>query len=82
MVFKRDSQELDDVTPKKSPEQTFENVSEEVDPDAFDRSQLARLGKKSVLRVRLNQPLLLFITSPLLVEKLEPYITLSSNRHR
>ncbi|KAI8665388.1 hypothetical protein FALCPG4_008268 [Fusarium falciforme] len=50
MVFKRDSQELDDVTPKKSPEQTFENVSEEVDPDAFDRSQLARLGKKSVLR--------------------------------
>lgn len=78
MVFKRDSQELDDVTPKKSPEQTFENVSEEVDPDAFDRSQLARLGKKSVLRVRLNP---YFCSSHRLLEKLQPYNIMSSNRH-
>ncbi|RSL51388.1 hypothetical protein CEP51_015219 [Fusarium floridanum] len=49
MAFKRGSQELDDMIPIKSPEQTAESL-QEVGPDVFDRTQLARLGKRPVLK--------------------------------
>ncbi|RSL84008.1 hypothetical protein CEP52_016560 [Fusarium oligoseptatum] len=51
MAFKRGSQELDDMIPIKSPEQTAESL-QEVGPDVFDHTQLARLGKRPVLKVR------------------------------
>ncbi|RTE69483.1 hypothetical protein BHE90_016135 [Fusarium euwallaceae] len=49
MAFKRGSQELDDMIPIKSPEQTAESL-QEVGPDVFDHTQLARLGKRPVLK--------------------------------
>lgn len=51
MGSERESHELSNRSPGKSPEPKIQTVSaEDVDPDQYDNDQLARLGKKSVLK--------------------------------
>ncbi|KAM5343930.1 hypothetical protein ACJ41O_012467 [Fusarium nematophilum] len=52
MAAEHESRELDAVGPSKtkSPEPRVDNVSEDFDREDLDREQLARLGKKSVLK--------------------------------
>lgn len=47
-----DSHELSDMSQGKTREANVEHVAESIDRDDLDRDQLAKLGKKSVLRVR------------------------------
>ncbi|KAG8413525.1 hypothetical protein J3459_015270 [Metarhizium acridum] len=49
MSVRREGHVLDDMTGSKSANPTITNASQK---DLHDRHQLARLGKKSVLRVR------------------------------
>ncbi|KAH7114530.1 amino acid/polyamine transporter I [Dactylonectria estremocensis] len=50
MSTQSDSQELRDMSPGKTQDPTIEPVSEEFDRDNLDREQLAKLGKKAVLK--------------------------------
>jgi hypothetical protein len=48
MVVGREDRELSDMSPGKTPEPVVQQFSE--DSDQSDREQLAKLGKKSVLK--------------------------------
>ncbi|KAH7125819.1 amino acid/polyamine transporter I [Dactylonectria macrodidyma] len=50
MSIRRDSHELSDMSQGKPRDPTVEHVAEEFDRDDLDREQLAKLGKKSVLK--------------------------------
>lgn len=51
-----DSHELSDMSQGKAREANVEVVAESIDRDGLDRDQLAKLGKKSVLKVCADFP--------------------------
>lgn len=51
MSIQQDNRELSDTSVGKTPDADVQPVSEDFDRDDFDREQLAKLGKKSVLKV-------------------------------
>ena len=54
MSIRQENHELSDMSTGKAPELDVQNVSEEFDREDLDREQLAKLGKKSVLKVRFS----------------------------